>query len=118
MTPSVRAARKPSASPPALPGRLLDVDHPVLAEAVRAHAEAVREEGLSVLHLDLAVVGEAPEDALALGGVLEQQRDAEALRRAPALRWRIAPEERVVTELESLVHDPVLHLGRRLRRER
>src|SRR5207248_10870845 len=54
-------------------GRLGAVDHPGRPEAVGAHAEAVRPEGLLEGHGDGAALGERLEDALGVGRLIDRK---------------------------------------------
>src|SRR6478736_9707681 len=121
MTPLSFALRNPSAPwmrRTELAGRLLAVDHPGNPEAIRAHAETLRPEGLLEWHGDRAVVGERVQEALGVLGLLDAGQHVEALRRLIALRGRIAAVELPVAEVQARVNDLVAHLRGRFGRRR
>src|SRR6516164_1673476 len=89
--------------------RLGTVDHPGNAKAVGAHTEALGPESLLQGHGHGAVVCQRPENPLGFGWLLDRHHDVEALRCVIAIRWCVATQQELLTEVEPRVDDLVAH---------
>src|SRR5580658_10489810 len=94
--------------------RLGAVDHPRDAEAIGAHAEALRPESLLQGHAHAAVLRERAEDALGLIRLLHGRHHVEALGSLVAIAGGVAAEQILAADLEPCVDDLVAHFRRGL----
>src|SRR6516164_4489063 len=87
--------------------RLGAVDHPWNTEAIGTHAEAPRPEGFLERHG--YGVRQGLEDTLRLGRVLDGRHHVEPLGRLVAVRWGVATQQKLLSEIEPRVDDLVAH---------
>src|SRR5215469_416563 len=94
--------------------RLGTVDHPGNAEAIGAHAEALRPEGFLEGHGHGAVLGQRPENALGVRRLIHCRHDVETLRRLVAIRRCVTTQQELLAEVEPRMDDLLAHLRRSL----